>query len=317
MKDYRLVDWATQVYVVLVGLLVLVFHGDSVPVWRWLVVGHVLVGVLLHTLIRVHARQWGGVVIRFLRDYYPILLYTAFYRETGLVNEMFVHGYVDPWVMSWDAVLFGCQPSLVWMDRWPIRWWSEVMYGCYFSYYFMIGGVSLALLIRNRDQFNHFITVVSLVFYVCYFTYVILPVMGPRIFYAAGLSVTAVGGEAVQHPRWGVLTEDPPAYPETIRKGVFYNMVAFLYRYFESEGAAFPSSHVALALVTLYFSWIYLPRVRWLHLLFAVGLLLSTVYCRFHYVVDVFAGITLAVLLVPLANRLHRRWENHPPSPPS
>jgi membrane-associated phospholipid phosphatase len=191
------------------------------------------------------------------------------------------------------------------------------MYGCYFSYYFMIAGVGLALLIRNRDHFHHFITVVSLVFYVCYLTYVVLPVMGPRIFFHDGLSVTALGGEDVQHPRWGVLAEDPPPYPEAIREGVFYNVVAFLYRYFESEGAALPSRHVALALVTLYFSWIYLPRVRWLHLMFAVGLWMSTVYCRFHYVVDVFAGLALAALLVPMANRLHRKWKSQTSSPPS
>lgn len=308
MRDYRLVDWATQAYVVLVGLLILLFHGDTVPAWGWLLAGHVLVLAGVHGLIRAHARQQGGAVVRFLREFYPILLYTAFYRETGLVNEMFVHGYVDPWVMGWDAALFGCQPSLVWMDRWPARWWSEIMYGCYFSYYFMIAGVALTLLIRNRVQFNHFITVVSLVFYVCYFIYVLVPVMGPRIFYQDGLQVSALGGEAVQHPRWGVLTEDPPPYPESVRRGVFFNIVAFLYRYFESEGAAFPSSHVALALVTLYFSWHYLPRVRWLHLVLAIGLCLSTVYCRFHYVVDVFAGMALALGLVPLVNRLHRLW---------
>jgi len=58
-------------------------------------------------------------------------------------------------------------------------------------------------------------------------------------------------------------------------------------------------------MVTLYFSWIYLPRVRWVHLVAAIGLCLGTVYCRYHYVVDVFAGLAVAAVLIPVANRLY------------
>ena len=35
----------------------------------------------------------------------------------------------------------------------------------------------------------------------------------------------------------------------------------------------------------------------------AVGLILSTVYCRYHYVVDVLAGLILAFVSVPLGDR--------------
>lgn len=305
MKDYRLVDWATQAYLVLVGGLILLFHGDTVPLWPWLVGAHAVAGLLVHALIRAESRGQGGAVVRFLRAFYPILLFTGLYRETGLVNVMFIQGYMDPLVMRWDQAIFGFQPSLALMEWAPQRWVSEVMYGCYFSYYFMIAGVGLALLIRNRRQFDHFVTLVAVIFYCCYLTYVVLPVMGPRVFYHEGSMVESVYGDSVKYPRWGVLDEDPPAYPESVKSGFFFKIVAFLYRYFESEGAALPSSHVALALVTLYFSWIYLPRIRWLHLMLAVGLCIGTVYCRFHYVVDVMGGVLVAWVLVPLANRLY------------
>ena len=41
-----------------------------------------------------------------------------------------------------------------------------------------------------------------------------------------------------------------------------------------------------------------------------VGLLLAaaTIYCRYHYVVDVFAGFALAFVTLPLAYRLYDRW---------
>jgi len=307
-KHYRFVDWATQIYAVTAGLLILLFHGDAVRGWPWLVAAHGLVVVLVHGLVQVAAQGRGGAPVRFLREFYPILLYTGFYRVTGLVNEMFISGFLDPVFIRWDQVLFGFQPSLAFMDRFPQRWFSEVMYGCYFSYYFMIAGVGLILLIRRRDQFHHFLAVVSVSFYVCYFTYLILPVMGPRIFYLESDLVRVIP-EAWGPPGWGgALDGPPPSFPASVQAGWFYHVVIFLYTYFESEGAAFPSSHVALAVVTLYFSWIYLPRLRWVHLLLAVGLCLGTVYCRYHYVVDVIAGLLVAVVMIPLGNRLYARF---------
>ena len=81
----------------------------------------------------------------------------------------------------------------------------------------------------------------------------------------------------------------------------------FIYRHFEANSAAFPSSHVAVALTTLWFSWRYLRPIRWLHTLAAALLCLSTVYCRYHYAVDVPAGIVAALILAPLGNWLYQR----------
>jgi len=308
MRHYRFVDWATQTYAAVAGSLILFFHGDAVPGWPWLVAAHFLVLLMVHALVQCAAKDRGGAPVRFLRAFYPILLYTGFYRVTGLANEMFIPGRLDPIFIHGDQVLFGFQPCLAFMERIPERWMAELMYGCYFSYYFMIAGVGLILLIRRRDQFDHFLAVVSVAFYLCYFTYLILPVTGPRIFYLEGDPIRVIP-EAWGPPTWnGALDGPPPPFPESVQAGWFYQVVIFLYIYFESEGAAFPSSHVALAMVTLYFSWIYLPRLRWVHLVLAVGLCLGTVYCRYHYVVDVLAGFAVAPVMVPLCNRLYVRF---------
>ena len=51
--------------------------------------------------------------------------------------------------------------------------------------------------------------------------------------------------------------------------------------------------------------------IQFLHLL-VVLLCLSTVYCRYHYVVDVLMGILTAALLVPLGNLLYCRFRRRP-----
>jgi membrane-associated phospholipid phosphatase len=80
----------------------------------------------------------------------------------------------------------------------------------------------------------------------------------------------------------------------------------------EAAGAAFPSSHVAVSLCTCLFSWRYLRRIRWVHALMVTLLCLATVYCRYHYAVDVIAGVVAGLILVPLGDWLHRRTEPHP-----
>jgi membrane-associated phospholipid phosphatase len=162
----------------------------------------------------------------------------------------------------------------------------------------MITGIGIALFIRNRTQFHHYISVLSFVFYVCYLTYIILPVMGPRAFY---------GGMGYDIPA-EVHPDVPPPYPVAVQEGPFFKVMRLIYANLEAQGAAFPSSHVAIALVTLWFSFRYLPRIRYLHLTTVVLLFISTVYCRYHYVVDVFAGLAAAAALIPIANWLYFRY---------
>ena len=65
---------------------------------------------------------------------------------------------------------------------------------------------------------------------------------------------------------------------------------------------AFPSGHTAVALMTLYYAGKFRERVLVALLIPAIaGLIVSTVYLRYHYVIDVSAGIALTALTVYLA----------------
>lgn len=300
-RHYVFVDYATQGYNALVALLILLFHNETIPGWRWLLAGHALILVLVHLLIQWHARGQPGRVLDFLRHFYPVLLYTAFFRETGAVNRICFMAYLDPMVIRWEQALFGCQPSVLFMDYLPYRWVSEMFYAAYFSYYVMITGVGIALFVRNRSQFFHYLSVVSFVFYVCYLIYDLIPVIGPRVFFRE------VHGYELPPEIERLAATD--AYPEVVRGGPFFQLMAWIYRVFESPGAALPSSHVAVALCTVYFSFRYLPRIRHLHFGVALLLCLATVYCRYHYVVDVLAGMLTAALLIPLGNWLYFKFD--------
>ncbi len=301
MKHYTFVDYATQAYIGLVGLLILCFHNATVPAWPKLLAVHAAGLMLVHWLIQTQARNPSNWLLNFLRHFYPVLLYTAFFTETGLLNRMFFREYLDPTIAQWEQQIFGCQPSVLFMEKLPWLAVSELFYISYFSYYVMIVGVGIALFVRSRQQFFHYISVVSFLFYVCYLIYIILPVIGSRAFFRQvdGYSLP----EAIQQ----LAVTD--VYPESVQAGVFFQIMKWIYRVFEAPGAAFPSSHVAVALCTVYFSFRYLRPIRFAHLAVACMLCLSTVYCRYHYVVDVLAGLLTAAILVPLGNWLYLKFE--------
>lgn len=308
MRPYTFVDFATQGYIALVAVLILLLHGDAVPGWGWWVGAHLLCLAFIHGLIRASAARPANRALDFLRHFYPVLLYTGLYSETGSLNQMVCQGYLDPLFYRWDERLFGFAPCFRFMEAFPHRLVSEVFYFAYFSYYVMIAGVGLALFLRNRTQFFHYVSVTSFVFYVCYLTYIFLPVVGPRIYYPDLVDIRLPAE---------VMPATVPEFPAAVQAGVFYRVMAVLYDHFESPGAAFPSSHVALAWVTVYFSFRYLPMIRWLHLVMAVLLCLATVYCRYHFAVDVLAGGVTAALMLPLGNWLYSRLGGSPLGQPS
>lgn len=300
MKGYSFIDYATQGYIALVGLIILLAPHPRVRFWPLLALAHGAGLIGVHVLLRLYARHPASRVLDFLRHYYPILLYAGFYRETGLLNQLLYTGYLDAHFFRLEQALFGWQPGLELMERWPARAVAEMFFAAYFSYYLMIGGVGLALLLRDRRQFMHFVAVVSFVFYVCYLIYIFTPVVGPRI---------VCRGIVENPPLAAAGLTGPPATPSSVQAAVFFRIMKFIYDHFETPGAAFPSSHVAVALCTVYFSFLYLRRIRWAHLAVAGLLCVSTVYGRYHYAVDVVAGAVTAAVLVPLGNRLYFKLE--------
>lgn len=298
MKHYTFVDYATQAYQIMAAGLILFFHNGTVDYWYWRLAAHVVGVVLVHGLIQRNALR-PNPVLNFLRHFYPVLFYTWFFNETGHLNRMFYQDYLDPVFIRWDQAIFGFQPSVEFMHWLPYLLVSEVFYASYFSYYIMISGIGLALYLRSRPQFFHYVSVVSFVFYVCYTIYIFLPVIGPRTFFRE------VEGYAL--PAEIQALASAVGYPAAVQQGPFYHIMAWIYHHFESPGAAVPSSHVAIALTTLYFSFRYLPRIRWVHLVMVVLLCFSTVYCRYHYAVDVAAGALTATILLPLGEWLYFR----------
>jgi membrane-associated phospholipid phosphatase len=297
-RNYRFVDYATQGYLFLVGVLILFFHKGRVPHPQMFLLAHGAGILVIHAFVVGSARWPENRFFSFFRHFYPLLLYAFLYRESEQLNFLFVDKYLDPAFIALEERIFGFQPAVAFMSAFPQPWVSEFFFMSYFSYYVMIAAVGLALYFRRREEFWHYLAVLSFVFFVCFLAFIALPVAGPPAFYM----------EIPKYLDQQRLPYYPLEFPPSVTLGPFFHLMGFLYSTFETGGGAFPSSHVAAAICVLFLSWRYLLRARYLILAATVALSFATVYCRYHYALDVFAGAATAGVLIPLGEWLYRRY---------
>jgi len=273
--------WAV-VYLVVSGFYPLLRPGLS-PDPLGHVAGHLLLAVAIWFLPPL-MRCSRYSVVRLLGEIYLPFIFPMFYAEMKLLGVVF-HGFhdsFDPWLISFEENLLGCQPSLVWSRLWPWPWFHELMEFAYFTYYFYTP-VPLLMIFRLRgvpdDQrwpaARAFIRDMGATMLLCYSMYTFFPAWGPKFF------------------RTG---------PIPVEGWIFTDIMHSVHANGAILGAAFPSSHVAGSMMGWWHVWRWFPRHRWWVTTFWVLLCASTVYCRYHYVVDVVAGLMLGSLVIWLGH---------------
>ena len=208
--------------------------------------------------------------------WYPLALYALLYYQTGLLNRVVVPRFLDGFFMNLDVRIFGEFPAFFLRGKQGNAFLDEFFHFFYFSYYLIIPLTGILLFRKDVKLFESFVFQLSSLFYLCYFIYILLPVEGP----------IALRNEYYHHG------------------GPFQTLVDFIYTRGENPGAAFPSSHVAATFLVAWWGSTHFKRVRIPYWLTCLFLSVATVYCMFHYAVDVIGGLILGVLTVLTFNRL-------------
>jgi membrane-associated phospholipid phosphatase len=158
----------------------------------------------------------------------------------------------------------------------------------YANFYLIAPSTVVALWLRGRRvEAREALLGVILCFYSGYVLYLVFPAAPPRLY-----------------------LESLGLFDITLRGGPILNFQQSLIRMMphDASRAAFPSLHSAVSLLSLVYAW---RHARWFFpwlLVAVVGLLLSTVYLRHHYVVDLLAGALLVPWALWIAPRFDRWW---------
>jgi len=246
-------------------------------------------GIALHfgVLAAIAAATWLKLVPRWLRLWAPLIALLFLYTEMPMLIRAAGHlTLFDATVIRWERALLGGQPALEWAARWPSRLISELLHLAYLSYYAIIVSVPAAMfLMSRRDDFSNAVFALMLTFVACFLWYICFPVAGPRYFGAGARTVPA---------------------------GPIRSLVVWLLEARSSEGTAFPSSHVAVAVAQSILAIRYFGVRGAFIALITVGLGLGAVYGGFHYAVDVIAGALLGAIAAGLGIAAVRWRESAP-----
>jgi PAP2 superfamily len=266
VKRFAPIDIATLLYVTAATVALLLFAHADHRAAAWLLIAHIMVVSVV--LLAPSARR-AGPVGHFVGDWYPILLVTALYSEIGVVNLDFGQHH-DFAIQRLEVLVFGSQVSYRWIRAMPSPALSWLLHMCYLSYYAIVLVAPLGLwLSGRRDGARRTIFAVMAALYFCYLVSLFFPVAGPR--YAFPLAHNAA-------------TRVFPA-----------RAAQWLLDLGDSWGAAFPSSHVAGAIVATLCAVRFWRPLGLVLVPVTVGLTFGVVYGQFHYGVDALCGIAVAI----------------------
>lgn len=258
-------------YLAVITALVLAFHSRIDVAWV-LLLDHALVAGLI-LLLAAAQERYPNRFWRVLHDWYPLLLVPMAFRELHYLVHPINPVDADHALRAWDRWLFGVDPT-VWLQAWTTPFLTEILQLVYSSYYFMpIGLVVLLYLRGDRAAYHETLTAILLGFFLSYFGYFLVPALGPRLTMTADHSLQLQGVWFYHHLRAGLDSLE-----------------------LEMRDC-FPSGHTEIALLVLIYGWKFHRRYFWALLVPVLLLVLSTVYLRYHYVVDVMAGALQAALV--------------------
>jgi membrane-associated phospholipid phosphatase len=288
-------DLATIVFLIALCLLNALF-ATVVRAWLLLVGCNVLLVVLI-LFFASKAKTSSSRVVRYIRDWYPVPMILYVFKETYLMVHP-IHPQDFDWLLiDIDRWIFGTDPTH-WLMGIAHPFVTEILQISYACYYIILLSVFFELDLEKRHT-EYFLGAFLVVygFYLSYIGYFLLPAVGPRFTLHDFSSMNSdLPGLWVSNA-----LRDFVNAGESIPKGVSH-VVEFAQR------DAFPSGHTQLTLVILYIAFTNRMKSRWVLLVVGSLLIVSTVYLRYHYVVDVVAGVAFFVFTVWSGKKIDLWW---------
>jgi len=233
------------------------------------------------------ARPFGEI----LRDWFPFLIILLMYYSLwGNATLLMVTRDRDPELMALDQRLFGFQASLV-LQRIISPRLTTWMTFAYFYHIINIPLVACFIYVgRDRARFREMMSGLMVISFFGLLGYLLVPAIGPM--YTLRNQYTVPLHQSL---------------------GLFNREVDFM-DFARIRRDVFPSLHVGISFVVWLYAYRNSKKLFWILSPLILSLWLSTLYLRYHYLIDVVAGLILAPLCYLLANWLFRRFGEIPVS---
>jgi membrane-associated phospholipid phosphatase len=283
-------EWVALGYLALSSALIAIFSLNLAHPWHLIALQACVAGVIL-ALCRAEARVGGNASAssasarkfwHFWRHWYPHLFFLFCFEELAHLVFLITPAWQDAKLIAADYWLTGVHPS-IWLEQFATPGRNEFMQFAYFSYFtylLLLGGI----LYHRKDWRGYWsvMTYSAVAYGIGYMIAISFPIESPW-FSMAGM------------------------WHSELRGGAFTALINFIEHCGRVRGAAFPSEHVAGSFAALWGAWRHRRWLFWVLLPLVLCMCVSTVYGRYHYMVDVFGGIITGTLGYVIGKWVMRR----------
>lgn len=295
-RSLRAVDAVIIVFAFTLSLIILLFTKRSQEMMILLAI-NVLASLGIVILAR-SVTAHGNKLLRAVYDWYPVPVVFLVFKEVYLIMQIIPRNDWDDALIAVDRAIFSVDPT-VWLERFSQPVLTELLQVAYVSYYFIMLTVGIEVFLRmDERKFAYVLFTILYGFFLSYLGYLSFPAVGPRF--------TLHSFESIDTELPGLLFTSPIREfldaGESIPTGAMNALVL-------AQRDAFPSGHTQMALISLYLAHHYRLRSRYILDVLGALLIISTIYLRYHYVVDVVAGVLFAVMTLWSSPRLFTWWE--------
>lgn len=275
-------------FLVLLSALILVFfaripHGGTMMLINAIAITLIFgLGYARHTI--------SSKVLRYVHDWYIAPAVFLSYKELYFLIKPIHYGRdYDDVLIAIDHWLFRVNPT-EWVMHLTNPYLTEILQIAYSLFYvlFLILGFELYRR-RDPDLFHYFMFTCVYGFFLSYIGYFLLPAVGPRftLHDFSALDRDLPGVLLTPYLRWFVNAGGsvPIGVPNAIALA-------------GTQRDVFPSGHTMMTLVLMYLSAKSRAKARYFIYVTGTLLVVATVYERYHYVVDLFAGALCMIICV-------------------
>ncbi len=256
-----------------------VAYYAHVPGAGTLLVLHIVAAAVLLVAVRRPA-PWTGT----FRRWYALPYVASCYKEASILIPAIGRPSADQWLANLDFQFWGANPT-VWIERLYSPLLTEYLQVIYTLFIPAVLCIPL-LMMWKRPQardFHYYLFLIAFGFLVSYVGYYLVPARGPR-FLLADLQTRPLEGLWLFKPLQSLLDR----------------LESFHYD-------CFPSGHVELTVIAWWGSRLISRTLFGVYTVYAASVILATVYLRYHYTVDLLAGILIAAALIAVSPWIYRR----------
>jgi len=233
-------------------------------------------------------------IITLLRNLYYMAIILFVYNQAQVLIEAIHPIDYDNTLILWDRAILGNDIGTI-LYKIANPYLTEYLQIAYASFYLWFIVIGYEFYTKQYHNFDIYARNILFGFFFSFFLYFFMPAIGPRFTVydfnqlnsdLPGLYLTDILRRIVNFG--GGITSDA------------INPVLLANR------DCMPSGHTMLTIINMYFAFKYRLKTKWIAGLFGVSIIFATMYLRYHYFVDIVAGVFFAVislLLEPLINK--------------